>query len=167
VTRYEQPVEITLTPDQAAHLLNNGRPADSSQLSVRVYGGRLTARWPARTGFDNPPRFAGQVQQGSAGASVAGSIRESLANTLWSRIMLAATLVMGALAIFGAVLLITNGAHYGLPPLLIGVLAGPLAALLWRRLRRLRRPNFDADAERLRVGLARYLISGDGTRRSN
>jgi hypothetical protein len=77
------------------------------------------------------------------------------------------TLVMVALAIFGAVLLVTNGAGYGLAPLLIGVLAAPLAAVLWRRLSRLRKPNFDADADRLRVGLTRYLISGDGARRAS
>jgi hypothetical protein len=167
MTRYEEPVEITLTPDQAAHLDNNGRGTDSSQLTVLVSGYRITARWPARTGFDNPPSFAGRVQQGSDGVTVVGSVRESLANTLWSRIMRIVTLAMIALAIFGAVLLITNGAHDGLAPLLIGALAAPPAALLWRRFRRLRRPNFEADADRLRVGLARYLISGDGTRRAS
>jgi hypothetical protein len=167
MTRYEEPVEIALTPEQAAHLNNNGRSTDSAQLTVRVYGDRLTARWPARTGFDNPPSFTGRVRQGSDGVAVVGSVRESLANTLWSRIMRIVTLVMVALAIFGAVLLVTNGAGYGLAPLLIGVLAAPLAALLWRRLSRLRKPNFDADADRLRVGLTRYLISGDGARRAS
>lgn len=165
VTRYELPVEITVSADQTGHLVNNGRAADSSQLTVRISGDRLTARWPSRNGFDNPPGFAGRVRTGPAGAEVTGSIRESLPNALWSRISLAVAVFMAALAVFGAALLAAKGAGYGLAPLLIGVVVAALAALLWRRFRRLRRPNFDHDAERLRVGLTRYLISGDGARR--
>lgn len=165
--RYEVPVEIFLPAGQPTYLVDNGRPSQRRQLTVLVKDERVHAKWPAVTRVDNPPWFAGRVERRSDGLVVVGAIRESLANASWSRITAVATVTVILTAIFGAVLLILKGAHYGLPPLLIGAIGAPLFALEWRVLRRARRPTFDNDAARLQAGLTRYLTTGDGTRRDS
>ena len=159
--RYEQPVEVA---PRVEHLVDNGRPRDPTQLFVRIERGGIVARWPPSNGFDDPPQFTGHGESRAGGAVVVGSIRESKSSAMWARIMAFPMAIMLGCVVLGAVSLLTDGLHYGVAPLLIGVFGAPLFAALWHWFRRIRRPDFDSHARRLDSGLTRYLTTGDGNR---
>jgi hypothetical protein len=163
-SRYETPFQLALDNSQARHLTNNGGPGLRGQLFVRVSGDSLQAKWLANDTFDNPPQYSARLESRPDGVFVTGTVRESWGNMFTWWMWRIPTFMMGAVAVLGTVLLITNGAHDGLPPFLIGIIASPLFALMWRWQRSLRRPTFDRDCRKLTAGLTRYLTTGDGNR---
>lgn len=164
MARYKRAVEFAVAQEQLPHLVDHGRRLRTDQLVVRVYGSTLHAYWPPNGRYDAPPHFAGELVQRGGEFVLTGTTRESWGNTVMSRGFRFVTFLMAACFVLGCVTLSTRGAHDGLPPFLIGLIATPIFLAMWRYFRGQRRPTFDADADHLETGLRKFVATGDGAR---
>ena len=163
VRRLERPVELRVLAQTDKYLVDHGSLMNTGELIVRPHGDRVKVHWPSSGRYDNPPVFHGVVQRQAVTMTVTGTIRETRSARTWSLAWGFATGLMALIAILGIYDLVsgTAGAY---PPLLIGVIAGPIFALFWRGARKERRPNFIRQAGELEDGLQRWFTAGAGQR---
>jgi hypothetical protein len=163
VRRLERPTELRLSAQADKYLVNHGSIRNTGELIVRVGADRLKVHWPSNGRYDNPPVFLGVVDRQAATMTITGTIRETRSARTWSLGWAFVTGLMALTLIFG-IYGVARGTADSYPPLLIGVIAGPIFALFWRGARKDRRPNFTRQSGELERGLQRWFTAGDGQR---
>jgi hypothetical protein len=162
--RLERPVQLRLPAQAGNYLVDHGSFTNTRALVVRTHHDRLKVHWPSNGRYDYPPAFYGVVEQQAAALTITGTIRETRTARAWSLGWGFVTCLMALIAIFG-IYGVATGTADSYPPLLIGVIGGPIFALFWRAGRKDRRPSFTRQSGELEDGLRRWFTAGDPQRR--